>query len=162
VNERGPLPDSYWVVPDRLLAGRCPGVQAPEHVVRAELDVLSRAGIDVFVDLTEGREYGLRPYDRYLAERIEYRHLAIRDFSIPSVEGMTEILDTIDGALERGRNVYVHCYAGIGRTGTVISCFLVRHGMEAREAMRTVTRWRGVRTPQSEEQLEFVLAWRES
>ena len=74
---------------------------------------------------------------------------------------MREILDAIDGALDAGRGVYVHCYAGIGRTGTVVGCYLVRHGMEPAEALRTVTSWRGIRSPQSVEQEEFVLEWRE-
>jgi hypothetical protein len=162
VSERdGPLPDSYWVVPGRLLAGRCPGVMAQGNALRGELDALRDAGIDAFVDLTEGTEYGLRPYVGLLDAAIEYRQLSIRDFGVPTIEGMREILDTIDGALERGKNVYVHCYAGIGRTGTVVACYLVRHGMAPRDAMKTVTGWRGIRTPQSDEQEQLILAWAE-
>jgi len=162
VNERaGPLPDSYWVVPGRLLAGRCPGVRAAGDALRSDLDVLREAGIDAFVDLTEGTEYGLRPYAGFLDAAIEYCQLSIRDFGVPTIEGMREILDTIDGALERGKNVYVHCYAGIGRTGTVIACYLVRHGMAPRDAMKTVTGWRGIRTPQSHEQEQLILDWYE-
>ena len=38
---------------------------------------------------------------------------------------MREILDCLDDALRSGRKVYVHCRAGIGRTGTVVGCLLV-------------------------------------
>jgi hypothetical protein len=162
VSERdGPLHGSYWVVPGRLLAGRCPGLHQDEAGARAELGALRAAGVELFVDLTEGREYGLRPYDGLLSAPAVYRRHAIPDFGVTTPVAMREILDVIDGALDEGLGVYVHCYAGIGRTGTVMCCYLVRHGMDPREAMRTCSRWRGVRSPQSDEQEDFVLGWRE-
>jgi hypothetical protein len=162
VSERaGPLDGSYWVVPKRLLAGRCPGLHQDEAGARAELAALRAAGVEVFVDLTEGREYGLRPYDGLLSAPAVHRRHPIPDFSVTTPARMREILDAIDAALGEGVGVYVHCYAGIGRTGTVVGCYLVRHGMDAREAMRTVSRWRGIRSPQSDEQEDFVLGWRE-
>ncbi len=157
----GPLPGSYWVVPGRLLAGRCPGLHEDEPGARAELASLRAVGVELFVDLTEGREYGLRPYDGFLTAPAVHRRFAIPDFGVTTPAAMREILDTIDGAVDAGRGVYVHCYAGIGRTGTVVGCHLVRHGMEPAEALRTVTGWRGIRSPQSVEQEEFVLEWRE-
>jgi len=158
---RGPLPDSYWVVPGRLLAGRCPGLHLDDDGLSAELDTLRAAGIEVVLDLTEGTEWGLRPYSKLLDGSIAYRRHAIPDFGCTTVDGMREILDAIDAALARGANVYVHCYAGIGRTGTVVGCYLVRHGTTANEAMEAASRWRGIRSPQSREQEEFVLGWRE-
>jgi hypothetical protein len=155
----GPLHGSYWVVPERLLAGRCPGLHLDQAGARAELAALRAAGVELFVDLTEGREYGLRPYHRLLAPPAVHSRHAIPDFGVTTPARMREILDAIDAALGGGRGVYVHCYAGIGRTGTVIGCYLVRHGMEAREAMRAVSRWRGIRSPQSDEQEDFVLGW---
>jgi protein-tyrosine phosphatase len=156
----GPLPESYWVVPGRFLAGRCPGLHSDDEGARAELDTLRRTGIGLIVDLTEGTEWGLPGYARLLAPPAERQWHPIRDFGTTTVDGMRAILDAIDGAIDRGGNVYVHCYAGIGRTGTVVGCYLVRHGMDADEAMDAASSWRGIRSPQSVEQEEFVRAWR--
>jgi protein-tyrosine phosphatase len=37
-------------------------------------------------------------------------------------ELMTTILDAIDESMTAGKPVYVHCWGGMGRTGTVIGC----------------------------------------
>ena len=49
---------------------------------------------------------------------------------------MASILDAIDAALDGGKTVYVHCWGGVGRTGTVVGCWLVRHGKTGDEALR--------------------------
>jgi protein-tyrosine phosphatase len=82
---------------------------------------------------------------------------------------MRAILDTIDGALAEGRTVYFHCWGGIGRTGTVAGCWLVRHGMRGAEAlavvdghMRTTGKGRQVpRSPETEAQCAYVRGWKE-
>jgi len=153
VNERaGPTPDSYWVIPGRFLAGEYP---------LARLAAIRGAGIDFFLDLTQQDEYALPPY----AAGLEHRREPIRDFRCPTPDRMDATLDAIDDALARGKNVYVHCYGGIGRTGTVVGCWLIRHGMEPRDALAQIARWRkGLanerrRSPESDEQVRFVLAW---
>ena len=78
-------------------------------------------------------------------------------------------LDAIDEALDAGRNVYVHCWGGIGRTGTVVGCWLVRHGMTGDEALAEIAeRWRGMekryrhpRSPQTAQQRAYVRNWTE-
>jgi len=128
----GPTPnsDSYWVEPGRLLAGAYPRELAPFRA----------AGVTAFVDLTEG-EFG------------------IPDRTCPSPETMTRILDRIDELIAAGEVVYVHCYAGIGRTGTVVGCWLVRHGASGPDALATVERLRGA-PPETREQRRLVVDWR--
>ena len=82
---------------------------------------------------------------------------------------MVKILDTIDEALAEGHTVYVHCWGGIGRTGTVVGCHLVRHGKQGEEALEEIARWwqtiekrpRHPRSPETEAQVDYILNWRE-
>ena len=54
----------------------------------------------------------------------------IPDHGVPRYpEHMAEIQAEIDAALKRGRRVYVHCRAGIGRTGTAVACHLIEQGI---------------------------------
>jgi protein-tyrosine phosphatase len=153
----GPIPGSYWVVPGRFAAGEYPGA-------REKLSLLTGAGIDFFVDLTEAGEYGLRSYEALL-DGPEYRRIEVHDMGVPSVETMGTILDTIDRALAAGRTVYVHCYGGIGRTGTAVGCHLVRQGSSAEDALASIAHWRrdtpdaGRESPETLEQRRFVGEW---
>ena len=168
MNHNGPIPDSYWVVPGRVLAGSYAGA-GNDDAARARLAVFREAGINCFIDLTEEGEYSLRPYAALIGDgdAVEYRRHAIRDFGCPSVDDMRAILDTIDAAVAAGRTVYVHCYGGVGRTGTVVGCYLVRHGRAPLDALGAIERWReGTldahrRSPETDVQKRFVLAWRE-
>ncbi|MCP4347218.1 MAG: hypothetical protein GY795_17030 [Desulfobacterales bacterium] len=140
------IDDSYWVVPGKLLAGEYP-LLSSEKKFRAKLQQMLENGVTFFVNLTEEGEKGLEPYDRILQEEAagmgltaEHRRTSIPDFETPTVKHMEYILDTIDAALEQGHRVYIHCFAGIGRTGTVAGCFLARHGMSGEEALNELNR----------------------
>ena len=75
----------------------------------------------------------------------------------------------IDKALDDGKNVYVHCWGGIGRTGTVVGCWLVRRGMTGDEVLAQIAeRWQGMekryrhpRSPQTPQQRRYVRSWTE-
>ena len=170
-----PLPNSYWVRPGRFAAGEYPGDLDPCQAA-AKLKTLLRAGIDHFIDLTGAGE--LRPY-RDIAEReapahgvrVGYERFPIDDAGVPrSREWMARILDAIDAALDDGKTVYVHCWGGVGRTGTVVGCWLVRHGETGESALEQIDEWwRGVEkvwripgSPETTEQVEYVRNWVES
>lgn len=175
-----PHPNCYWVDPDRLadglLAGEYPGSRE-EAAARRKLRALLAAGRDFFLDLTEGEAEGLALYMPWLNAEAEalgvtavHMRLAIPDMSVPgSPAHMARILDTLDAALAAGRRVYLHCWGGIGRTGTVVGCYLVRHGRKGDEALETLDGWWRTapksawapRSPQTDEQADYVRAWRE-
>ena len=84
---QGPVPDSYWILEGKLLAGEYPGTYTEEDT-REKLGKFLDAGIRTFIDLTESREQ--TDYDHVLralpaARGVETKHIrhAIRDFSIP-------------------------------------------------------------------------------
>lgn len=169
-----PIADSYWVAPGLLLAGEYPGARETDDALR-KLGTLLDAGIREFVDLTQPGEYGLQPYWPLVQElagnrgiTVTHRYLSIPDMGTPSDSHMLKILDTIDTALASQRPVYVHCFGGIGRTGTVVGCYLVRHGATAEAALAQIEQSRrgtpdGYRqSPETVEQRRFVRAWREA
>ena len=144
----GPLPNSYWVRRGRLLAGGYPGAGSSAET-RLALRSLLLAGVTLFLDLTEENEYDLEPYAPVLHEEagllgrlVEYRRIPVPDGDAPMIEDMVLILDAVDAALAAGHTVYLHCFAGVGRTGMVVGCYLVRHGLEGQAALQEVHRLR--------------------
>jgi len=167
------IPDSYWVIPGLLLAGEYPGART-DGEARGKLSALLDGGVRHFVDLTEAGEYGLRPYwplvQQMAGERgiaVTHRRMSIPDMSAASPAHMLAVLDEIDRAMAQGRPVYVHCYGGIGRTGTAVGCYLVRQGRTGEAALAEIARRRqgtpdGDRqSPETEAQRRLVLTWRE-
>lgn len=166
-----PFPNSYWVLPDRLLAGEYPGDHEPGRARRRLLNML-QSGVEVFFDLTHPMD-GLEPYHAIVSQEaqdlglmVDIQSFPIEDFGVPPPLEMKAILDKIDEAVAGGKKVYVHCWGGIGRTGTVVGCYLVRHGLDGEGALKKLAElrkstpkyWR--EAPESDEQKHMVREWR--
>lgn len=91
--------------------------------------------------------------------------------SVPrSGEAMRKIMDTIRRSKDTGPAVYVHCWGGIGRPGTVVGCWLHECGLGADEALERVQYLysthmpksediRYPKSPQTREQNDYVRDW---
>jgi len=167
------IPDSYWVVAGQLLAGEYP-CSKDEEEARRKLRWLLEQGVDFCLDLTEANESGLKPYFPLLREEaarrgqeVSHRRLSIPDMGTPEPRHMRRILDQLDEAVQMGRTVYLHCYGGIGRTGMVVGCYLVRHGLSGPQAIAQIARWRATTpdgwkpSPETRPQTDLVLRWGE-
>ena len=142
--------------PGRLIAGRHPCAWSLENVEGEVRDLLAQ-GVTLFLDLTQEGE--LEPYASLVIPPARHQRAAIRDLSVPAVPELVAILDAIDAELANGGLVYVHCWAGCGRTGVVVGCWLVRHGIDARSALARIGETRGLGCPQTLEQRLQVLSW---
>ena len=168
------LPNAYWVIEERFLAGGIP-LHADGAEARHRLRQLLLRGIDAFLDLTEPGEYGAVPYEPLLraeaallhgdgGARVDYTRLAISDRGLPSPELARRGLALINEHLAAGRNLYLHCFGGIGRTGTLVGCYLAEHGFPGEAALRELRRLRGPRlslvaSPETPAQCAFVRTW---
>ncbi|MEZ4869919.1 MAG: protein-tyrosine phosphatase family protein [Caldilineaceae bacterium] len=167
-----PHPNCYWVTPGRFLAGEYPGAPFVATARQRLLDHVA-AGVTFFLDLTHPMD-PLAPYEPLLGEiadltqtRLVYQRLAIVDRSIPTHHQMVKILDTLDQALADGHCLYLHCWGGVGRTGTVVGCYLVRHGATGEAALAHLAQlWQNVAkldrhpfSPETPQQVAMIRNW---
>ncbi len=144
-----PLRRTYWVLEEKFLAGSYAGQPDPQ-AHRERLSGLFQVGVRTIVSLMEEDETNnsgkpFRPYvEDFLSiaadakEPVTCLRFPIVDQSITTPEQMTKILDAIDDSLDSSRPVYLHCFGGIGRTGTVVCCWLLRHGYATVDSVFTL------------------------
>jgi hypothetical protein len=175
-----PFDRCYWVEHGVLLAGCYPG-QQDEEEARTQFARMIDFGVTHFVNLMHSSEKDhagrlFRPYEGIAREiaaergiKVTCVRFPIRDMGVSSVEEMIRILDSIDAKAQAGQITYLHCWGGMGRTGTVVGCWLARHGKASGQvALDRITelrrpipdRLRGD-SPQTDRQRDMVRKWRE-
>ena len=160
-----PLPNSYWALPARLLAGEHP-TGATAEATAARLTRLLAAGINCFIDLTLEGE--MPAYASALPLTVDYLRRPLPDHGLPAERvHMREILDHVQAALSAQKTIYLHCRAGVGRTNLVVGCLLAERGLGGAAALAELNRlWkRSARSaqwavvPETPEQGAYVRNW---
>ena len=129
-----------WMVEGELAGMGRPGIEfspgadggtSPEAWLEADLQGLAEAGVGALVSLTEAPLDG----EAVRAFGLDLLHLPIRDMAAPGPEDVARFVAFVEGSLEAGRPVGVHCLVGRGRTGTMLACYLVKGGCGPGEAI---------------------------
>ena len=161
---RTPL-GTYWVpVPGgRVLAGPHP-VLAREGMEDRVKALVEQAKVRHFVDLSSSHDW-MPAYRDLLPAGCSYTRYEILDRRLPEdpVALKAVLRRTIDEAAQ-GCTTYLHCQAGLGRTGTVVGVLLRELGFPAQDALDEIVRLRAVAglhegSPEFEEQREYIRRW---
>jgi atypical dual specificity phosphatase len=116
-----------WIEPDRLLACAYPRTDAA-------LAGLAARGVSLLINL---REQAHDP-DRLARYRLAEIHLPVPDFLPPTPAQIEVGVGAIEERVAAGQVVAVHCRGGLGRTGTLLACYLVSRGYGADEAIAAI------------------------
>lgn len=159
-----PLNQSYEVYGNGVIyAGEYPG-DKNEEVAKRKIKQMHRFGIRHFIDLTEEGE--LTPYSHLLPDDTTYTRFPIRDRCAPkSVEAVKGLLLHIEELKKRDGYVYVHCWGGVGRTGTIVACYIAQNQEEPdlqytlellRKYFSKMPKSAYRESPERQEQIDFI------
>ena len=126
-------PPGFFRLGERLAGSAMP--TSPEEVAW-----LSSRGYTTIVSL----DPDLPPEVVEAIEELGVEHVIIPVLNLraPTVDQMVEFCRLVEERLKSGRGVLVHCFAGCGRTGTMLAAWLIWRGASAEEAIEEI---RGVR-----------------
>ena len=155
------LSELYWL--DERWPGKLALAARPRggDWLQDEISNWKRAGIGSVVSLLtpeEEMDLDLRDESRESsAHGLEFISFPIPDRQVPRSEAkLAAALDKISDVLSAGKNVVVHCRQGVGRSGLVAACLLVKNGMSPGAAVEKVSAARGVAIPETIEQREWI------
>ena len=129
--------------------------------LRDDITNWKRAGVDIVLSLLtpeEQRDLDLQDEaGQAKSHGMEFDSFPIPDREIPKSEArLAEALEEITRRLSEGKNVVVHCRQGIGRSGLVAACLLVKKGMSPGAAVELVSAARGEPVPETSAQRDWI------
>ena len=115
-----------WLIEEKLAGSGMP-------TSSDELDWILKQGVKSIVTMTEDA------LPQQWIREIEYLHVPTPDFTAPDMEKIDMAVDFIHQNISDNQAVMVHCAAGLGRAGTILACYFVKHmKFTAKEAINKV------------------------
>eukprot|EP00826_Nyctotherus_ovalis_P015304 TRINITY_DN1433_c0_g1_i8.p1 TRINITY_DN1433_c0_g1~~TRINITY_DN1433_c0_g1_i8.p1 ORF type:complete len:329 (+),score=90.92 TRINITY_DN1433_c0_g1_i8:343-1329(+) len=116
--------DLNWIIPKKFVAFSTPvdNAKAQDYAFGPEFyaAIFKKMGVKMVVRLNN------KEYDRekFLKKGIKHLDLFFQDGSCPSMEKVNRFIDETE---KESGAIAVHCKAGLGRTGTLISCYAMKN-----------------------------------
>jgi len=135
--------------------------------LESELVRMMKGGIQTIVSLLEPEEaasLGLKD-EEVVAEHLgmEFLSYPIPDVHVPPNIGSFKLFAAgIAHRLNGGKRVGIHCRGSIGRATVTAACALIHLGWKPMVALEAIQATRGLAVPDTQEQTDWILAYRPS